>query len=222
MDGRGDNSQRVNESLIAQAASAGVCLGGSLLAFEEDERDEVAAEMAAHGLMLHADVLDDSFVARNGVSAELLERLAGHFGDRLDVHVMVRQVGEVALRLPSARFARLTVHVNAQDESAAKLSLRPARAAEYWIGLDPAGWVGPAALQHLDAVVRAQRPDGILVMLTPPGVPGRAADLDLLGSAVWALAGCRPRGTDGGVTAENLERIVAAGASYVVAGRALR
>lgn len=63
---------------------------------------------------------------------------------------------------------------------------------------------------------------GILVMLTPPGQPGKRASPDRI-QEVRKLHQTipLPLGADGDVNAENLDDITAAGATYLVAGSAL-
>lgn len=204
------------------ASRAQIKLGGSLLAWDPEEQIITARDMAARGIEVHADVIDASFSTKNGVSARVLRLLAAEFGTCLDVHLMARDPTAAIMALPPSPFDRLTVHVRARMWAQTLRPLPRQRARSFWLSIDPSDWTGDRGTANLVAMLDAQEPDGILIMLTPAGVPGRSAQLEALKSDVWNLATrYGPIGVDGGVSVGNLSSVVEAGARYAVVGRSL-
>jgi len=167
-------------------------------------------------------MIDASFSAKNGVSGRVLRILAAEFGPYLDVHLMAEDPVAAITALPQGPFDRLTVHVRPRESSRTLRPLPRQQARSFWLSIETGDWTGDLGTANLAVMLDAQEPDGILIMLTPAGVPGRSAQLESLKSDVWNLAThYGPIGVDGGVVVGNLSSVVEAGARYAVAGRSL-
>ncbi len=208
----------MNHELLTSIRRFGATASGSILTVAPEARLHAAGELVDAGAFIHADVLDDSFPMKHGVSAELLAALSERWADRLDVHVMAEN-STAATTLPLGRtIARLTVHVH-EGEAGGIRDLLGDAADQLWLSIDPRTWSSADAVSTL---IDEERPDGILMMLTSPGVPDLSADAMIMRSTPWRAARERvPLGVDGGVRADLLASIVDAGADYVVVGRSL-
>jgi pentose-5-phosphate-3-epimerase len=200
------------------AARHGVRLSGSLIAVPPPHRPALARELADHGCTVHLDVIEGRYRGQAGVSMAEVEALTDAAALELDVHLMVDDLAEALERLAEA-VARGTppARITLQVEAGTDLQVAADRAR----ALSRQVWAATHAAPPDAAALRAAGVDGVLVMLTPPGQPGHRADLGRLG-LVTALTGRgMATGVDGGVDADNLARVAAAGAGYAVAGRAL-
>lgn len=199
-------------TLTAHARELGVTLAGSLLAAPVDHRVTVARRLVRSGHWVHADVIEGSFRGQPGLARDELRRLEP-VADVLDVHLMVDDPAAAIALLPVAP-RRLTIQVRALARAERLLRRARACAAQVWLAVET---VAEPDLEEL----RRLGPDGVLVMLTPPGAEGCAADLNRL-LAVQGIRGAQLAvGVDGGVTAQNLPLAAAAGVTYAVSGRHL-
>ncbi len=200
-------------TLTAHAAALDVTLAGSVIALPPERRIDHARSLIAGGHWVHADRIEGSFRGQAGVSLEEVHELAGIPDIRLDVHLMVDDVLADLTGLPSHGIARITVQSDGRAGLADLVRHCRTLAPEVWLAF------------HKDAIadthLKASGADGVLVLLTPPGQPGRRADLDRLPLVQAACDHGWPAGVDGGVTEENLDHISESGARYAVVGRAL-
>jgi len=203
----------VNGPLVDAARARGLMLSGSVLAVPPADRVDAARALTAAGMWTHADVMTGRYRGQPGLETHEIHALSRVPGVHLDVHLMCEDAAERARALPESGVRRLTVQVDGASSPAVIADIAHI-ADELWLAIDP----GRCSLNVLDDM-----PDdvaGFLVMLTPPGQPGHAADLDRL-EAVTALAERGEVGVDGGVTQSGVAAIAHAGARYLVAGRAL-
>lgn len=203
-------------SLIELAHALDVELSGSVLAVTALRRSEITAELTQSGLWTHTDFMAGRFRGQPGLEVDEIRAVAAVQGSKVDAHLMCEHVPPVVdsltAELPGATpIRRLTIHAYDAASFAHALSYRDA-CAELWVSADPTVWVPEPEL--------LKRIDGLIVMLTPPGQPGHAADLTRLETVRFA-AQHTGVGVDGGVSEANLSEIAAAGARYAVAGRAL-
>jgi pentose-5-phosphate-3-epimerase len=201
--------------LAALAAELGVRLSGSLIAVPAPRRPALARDLADHGCWVHLDVIEGRYRGQAGVSMAEVEALAGAEGLDVDVHLMVDEPLEALERLAEALGgrgpARITLQVGVGTHLPAAADRAHSLARQVWV----ATYAARPDVEGLRGV------DGVLVMLTPPGRPGHRADLAHLDLVTALSAGGTATGVDGGVDADNLARIAAAGARYAVVGRAL-
>ena len=182
--------------------------------------DAAEAAEAAGADWIHVDVMDGHFVPNLTFGPKMVADLRRRTGLPLDVHLMIERPEEWLGRYAEAGADYLTVHVEAvQDPAAALAAIRRA---------------GPKA----GLTLRPETPldrltdhladlDLALVMSVRPGFGGQSfipASLDRLRAVRAALDG---RGlaaeleVDGGVKADNVRGIAAAGATVIVAGSAV-
>jgi pentose-5-phosphate-3-epimerase len=208
----------VNHEILTAIGRLGATPSGSIITVAPEDRLATAEQLVEAGAFVHADVLDDSFPMRDGVDAELLAVLAERWPEWLDVHLMAKHPRvATSLRLGS-RIARLTIHVR-EGQAGGVRGFLDGAAEQLWLSIDPHRWSSADAVARL---INGERPDGILMMLTPPGVPNVSADVTIVGSRPWREVKDRVSlGVDGGVQGDLLASIVDAGADYIVVGRSL-
>ncbi|KRE48517.1 hypothetical protein ASG92_26835 [Arthrobacter sp. Soil736] len=188
-----------------------VLLSGSLLAVPKDERVTAARYLAHHGHWVHADVIEGSFRGQPGLSLTELEQLET-VANVLDIHLMVDDPIHAIRTLPIWP-RRLTVQLRNLGEAAEVMDVGRSMASEFWIAIEG---LRSHDLEHLKNL----KPDGVLVMLTPPGSAGHAADLGRLGTVRAVDTAHLSPGVDGGITPANLPIAASAGVRYAVSGRA--
>jgi pentose-5-phosphate-3-epimerase len=209
----------MNPALAAEVLGRGVALSGSIITVDRDQRLEAAARLIRSDAFVHADVFGRGFERADGASGDLVRELATLWPARLDVHVMADDALDVITELELGKpIARITVHAR-QDRPDDGLRAAVGEAAEqFWLSLDVAEW----SADSVAALLAREQPHGVLQMLVPAGVPGHSADLSKVGQPAWDVARLYgPLGVDGGVTAEEIDQLVAAGVSYFVLGRSL-
>lgn len=198
-----------NTDLAGRLGAAGVDLAGSLYAVPAEDREAAAQLLGRRGHWIHADVFAD---ARAGVSLTLITRLAELGVGPIDVHLLDRGAMDALPIVCRAGITRITVpHEGTDDVEAVAARIR-AVGADPWLAIAPGTRVEDCAdaLRHVE---------GLLVMLIQPGTKD-TADPGLL-DKVQTVHGQRPAGVDGGVDETTIDRILAAGTSYVVVGRRL-
>ena len=138
----------------------------------------------------------------------------------LDVHLMIERPERWVARYAEAGATYLTIHVESTDDVAAGIAAIRAAGARPGITLRP-GTDLARVLPYLSAV------DLVLVMSVEPGFGGQAflpASLEkvrVLRTALDAGGSRAELEVDGGVKAENVATIAAAGATVLVAGSAV-
>ena len=203
-------------TLLAQAATAGVTLAGSLIAQPAARRLDLARSLAVAGHWVHADRIEGSYRGQAGVITEEVFDLARIPDIRLDVHLMVDDPASELADLPRRGISRITMqcdYLTDLHDLVDLISHGRTYANEVWLAVHHSA-VDTSHLKKSGA-------DGLLVMLTPPGQPGHRADLGQLSLVQTACTHGLPVGVDGGVTDTNLDHIAASGARYAVVGRAL-
>lgn len=203
----------MNIELEDKARRAGITLSGSVIAVPANQRDVLAERLLGSGHWVHADMIAGRYLGQDGVRAEEIVRLAALAGPKLDVHLMVDRLTEAIDGLPDG-LGRITLQFPAGGGIEAALGQARSKARSVWIALD-----NPPAADLQTALDFG--PDGLLVMLTPPGMPGHSADLQRLRHVQEPFPRLPPLGVDGGVNAENFDLLRDAGVVYAVAGRAL-
>jgi len=206
-----DSHQTVpfDTDFVSRLRGTGVDVAGSLYAVPADSRAAAAALLSQNGMWLHADVFPDN---RMGVSVDLISELAESGCGPLDVHLLAEGSMTALVNVCRPGVTRVTFPYEGTDDIQAVAAQVRAAGAQPWLAIAPDTAVDVChdALSHVD---------GLLVMLIKPGTR-EAADLGQL-RKVQAVSKQQSVGVDGGVHEANFDRIVAAGATYVVAGRRL-
>lgn len=210
-----DHEGLLSAGLLTKARAADAAVAGSLVAVPVAQRAVLKALLRQHNLWIHVDRIGGAYAGQPGASVAELHHLAETDAERLDVHLMVDDPATELTTLPR-RVARVHLQCDSRQPGIDRLVLHARHyAAEVWLAVH-------AQDEHVDwSRLIGLEVDGVLVMLTPPGQPGHAANLIRLDAVRGACRHHLPVGVDGGVTIANIDQILTAGARHIVIGRGL-
>lgn len=183
-------------------------------------REQIAACEAAGVDWIHIDVMDGHFVPNLTMGPFIVEACRRATNLPLDVHLMIEQPEHLLADFARAGADHLTVHVETCPHLHRTLQEIKSLGCKAGVTLNPA--TPTAMLEPVLPLV-----DLVLVMSVNPGFSGQAfipetiakvaairQSLDALGSPAWLEV-------DGGMVADTLPRMRAAGANVFVAGNAV-
>ena len=186
--------------------------------------EEVRAIESAGADLVHFDVMDNHYVPNLTIGPLVCEAIRPHVKIGIDVHLMVEPVDALIPLFAKAGANIITFHPEASRHVDRTLQLIRDHGCKAGIVLNPA-----TSLDWMDHVM--DRLDIVLLMSVNPGFGGQKfieATLPKLKLArrkidAYTVAGGQPiwLEVDGGVKADNIQRIVAAGADTCVAGSAV-
>jgi ribulose-phosphate 3-epimerase len=186
--------------------------------------EEVRAVEAAGADLIHFDVMDNHYVPNLTIGPMVCEAVRRHVGIPIDVHLMVEPVDRLAADFAKAGANLVTFHPEASRHVDRTLQLIRDAGCKAGLVFNPA-----TPLHWLDHVM--DRLDIVLLMSVNPGFGGQKfiestlpklrevrrridAHVAAGGQPVWLEV-------DGGVKADNIAAIAAAGADTFVAGSAV-
>ena len=183
--------------------------------------DEVNAVLKAGADWVHFDVMDNHYVPNLTIGPLVCEALRKHgITAPIDVHLMVEPVDRIVPDFAKAGASVISFHPEASRHVDRTLQLITSHGCQAGLVLNPATPVDVLdyTLENLDLV---------LVMSVNPGFGGQS----FIDSALRKIEAIRKRidssgkairlEVDGGVKADNIGRIAAAGADTFVAGSAI-
>jgi ribulose-phosphate 3-epimerase len=183
--------------------------------------DDVAAVLQAGADVVHFDVMDNHYVPNLTMGPMVCQALR-NFGITapIDVHLMVEPVDSLVPQFAQAGASIITFHPEASRHIDRTLQLIKSHGCQAGLVFNPA-----TPLSYLDYVL--DKVDVVLLMSVNPGFGGQKfipATLDKLAAArnIIDASGLPIRlEIDGGVNADNIADIAAAGADMFVAGSAI-
>ncbi len=183
--------------------------------------EEVDNVLRAGADIVHFDVMDNHYVPNLTIGPLVCEALRKHgVTAPIDVHLMVKPVDRIIPDFAKAGASYITFHPEASEHIDRTLQLIKGEGCKAGLVFNPA-----TPLSHLDYVM--DKVDMILLMSVNPGFGGQKfipATLDKLREARRRIeaSGREIRlEIDGGVKADNIREIKAAGADTFVAGSAI-
>ena len=182
--------------------------------------DEVRAVIEAGADWIHFDVMDNHYVPNLSVGPMVCQALRKHSTVPIDVHLMVQPVDALAQAFCQAGADIVSFHPDASAHVDRTLQLIMAEGKQAGLVFNPA-----QPLDVLEWVI--DKVDLVLIMSVNPGFGGQS----FIDSALRKIERARQLidrsgrdirlEVDGGIKADNIRRVAAAGADTFVAGSAI-
>src|SRR3982750_791354 len=182
--------------------------------------DEVREVIAAGADLIHFDVMDNHYVTNLTVGPLVCEAIKPIATVPIDVHLMVKPVDRIVPDFAKAGARIISFHPEASEHVDRTLGLLRAEGCKAGLVFNPA-----TPLAYLDHVM--DKVDLILIMSVNPGFGGQS----FIPSAIGKIREARKRidasgrdiwlEVDGGIKADNIAKVAAAGADTFVAGSAI-
>ena len=183
--------------------------------------EDTARVLAAGGDWVHFDVMDNHYVPNLSIGPMVLSSLRDYgITAPIDVHLMIKPVDELVPAFAKAGASRISFHPEASEHIDRTIGLIHESGCKVGLVFNPA-----TPLSYLDYVM--DKLDLILLMSVNPGfggqkfIPGTLRKIREVRQRIDASGREIRLEVDGGVTADNIGAIAAAGADTFVAGSAI-
>jgi ribulose-phosphate 3-epimerase len=182
---------------------------------------EVETVLAAGADVIHFDVMDNHYVPNLTIGPQVCRALRKHgIKAPIDVHLMVKPVDRIVPDFAGAGADYITFHPEASEHVDRTLQLIRDSGCKAGLVFNPA-----TPLHYLDYVL--DKVDMILLMSVNPGFGGQKFIASTLvkqrqvRALIEASGRSIRREVDGGIKADNIAEVAAAGADTFVAGSAI-
>ncbi len=182
--------------------------------------DEVRAVAKAGADLIHFDVMDNHYVPNLTIGPLVCSAIRPHVSLPIDVHLMVKPVDRIVADFAKAGANIITFHPEASEHVDRTLGLIKEHGCKAGLVFNPA-----TPLAYLDHTL--DKLDLVLLMSVNPGFGGQQFIASVLPKISQARRRIEASGrdvwleVDGGVKADNIAQIAAAGADTFVAGSAI-
>lgn len=181
---------------------------------------EVQATQRGGADYVHIDVMDGNFVPNITFGIPVIKSLRPHVNLAFDVHLMIDEPARFISDFRNAGADIINVHAEACKHLHAAVQKIKQSGAKAAVTLNPA-----TPLNVLDYVL--EEVDMVLIMSVNPGfggqkfIPSAYNKIEKLADTIQKKNLKTDIEVDGGVSLENLERVINAGANVIVAGSAI-
>jgi ribulose-phosphate 3-epimerase len=182
--------------------------------------DEIRTVERAGASILHVDVMDGRFVPNITIGLPVVKAISRATRLPIDAHLMIVEPGQYAEQFVKAGAQMVSIHIEADPHAHRTLSAIRAAGAQAGIAINPG-----TSLSAIDESLKFA--DYVLLMSVNPGFGGQKfipESLDKLRRLRRMIAerGLKTRiEIDGGIDADNIAEIAAAGAEIIVSGSAI-
>ena len=182
--------------------------------------EEIQAVERAGASILHVDVMDGRFVPNITIGLPVVKAISRATRLPIDAHLMIVEPGQYAEQFVKAGAQMVSVHIEADPHAHRTLSAIRAAGAQAGIAINP-GTALPVIEESLKFA------DYVLLMSVNPGFGGQKFIPESLDKLRRLRRMINERGLktrieiDGGIDADNIAEVAAAGAEIIVSGSAI-